>query len=1331
MNKLQVRACGVSFCRAPGRHAAKHRRGVLLLVVLSMLTLFMMLGVAYLLTATRAKETARAYARLTFGGDDARVPYAQLLDQVLLSVVRGPVVGKVPGSISSGTYESLLADKYGPSAAGLSGTLQGAAFVGPLMSATVSLSGSTQPTDLNGRVLTLASPGRPVTSHRIIRAQSLAAPNSNAMVPAGMNIALWLDLPVRVASLSPVSSGSLRINSREFAGTPSVSPPSNEAWDGFDDHNLFLAHVSPGTTVSSSTVSRLSYAQGLSPAALIPIYDPDVDLIIDAADNDNDGVYDGVFQDFGIPDAADASGNTVNIRASVLIVDLDGRFNVNAHDSLARLLSSGSSRWPATLPFENVPLGSGYGPAEINGASGTRRWTGNATWASGTYKAIFPGQPPGAPLISGSTFDTSENPTLFALIGGASSRMTGQRAAGVGSRFSPGPTVRLASAEGRYGELASVNWGEVVGATLSGDLTGRFPRPGISRVDDPLSQLSDRRSANDSENLGIPAVWWLDANGANTGSKFNWSNPIIVPSSIAFKSTMVTATTAVTVSAPRGIYNSPPDLHGRMKTLTLAPGGSGIIPQIAFAKPEWSGTSADSGRETTDDPYEVSVDTRTGRGGWLFDPASSGTTQGSLVDNPFTPAELEPVLRPYDIDANRLPPRLAAILGSVAEESRLKITTDSWDTTALTGGSSGSGAAARIHAWLRTTNGQLYPLAAPTEGVISGEIARGERFDLNRPLAPHGSPTASLQRQAYFKDLFTLLIALGGTAGSDAKSLAQWAANVIEFRDADSSMTRFPYDANPADGWSPTANDAVWGAERPEMLITETSAWEDDKTGELFVMLHRPWNAKAYGGVVSGTAESIAAEPVDVRLDTVPPSDTVDLGRKSGTAAFSDDATYPIWRLRIVDDANSAATVIVRFDMQAAGGNAEYAPSSNTAVTTPRLGADAWLCVMGQNSLNAAVPDGDQTVSTGTSGRVVVSGASPFRVPGQLPTTRAPDRTATVYLERLDDLSAVASTGSNASAWTTGTAALTTSPSYRIVDSAPITVVNRVKAVDDPNPPAPPGVRRRNADLAWKSQFGGLLLTPYSLQPANMQGGNGAWFPWPNRPFNSSAELILVPGRDPRDMLANYRQPSVAANDIPPSIASVLFDAVHVPTRFAGIHVTSTNAVALLSAGVFSETTPVNQLSSFREPGRVNLNTVVSDDVWNAVVAGPLPNPVKTRAAANLSSAPAQNMAALLALTSGSAGIIQRDADPTVVGWAWGRNPMHEIYTATRLANTVTPRSNVFAIWITLRESVANDPDSVRYRRAFYIVDRSIPVGFEEGKDLNVWDCVRLRRIIE
>jgi hypothetical protein len=149
----------------------------------------------------------------------------------------------------------------------------------------------------------------------------------------------------------------------------------------------------------------------------------------------------------------------------------------------------------------------------------------------------------------------------------------------------------------------------------------------------------------------------------------------------------------------------------------------------------------------------------------------------------------------------------------------------------------------------------------------------------------------------------------------------------------------------------------------------------------------------------------------------------------------------------------------------------------------------------------------------------------------------------------------------------------------------------------------------------------------------------------------------------------------------------------------------------------------------------VNLNTVVSDDVWNAVVAGPLASPIASRTSAGftgtavLSGTAAQSMITLLSLSATGTTVVS-DTDPALVS-ATALNPLHAIYTATRLANTVTTRSNLFAIWITLRESTADDPDSVKYRRAFYIVDRSLPVGYEEGKDHNVLDMIRLRRIIE
>ncbi len=72
-----------------------------------------------------------------------------------------------------------------------------------------------------------------------------------------------------------------------------------------------------------------------------------------------------------------------------------------------------------------------------------------------------------------------------------------------------------------------------------------------------------------------------------------------------------------------------------------------------------------------------------------------------------------------------------------------------------------------------------------------------------------------------------------------ARRIAQWAVNVVDFRDPDAVMTPFEFDLDPfdEDGWSVddnyetqdgTADRAmVWGCESPELLITETLAFHD------------------------------------------------------------------------------------------------------------------------------------------------------------------------------------------------------------------------------------------------------------------------------------------------------------------------------------------------------------------------------------------------------------------------------------------------------------------------------------------------------------------------
>ena len=77
-----------------------------------------------------------------------------------------------------------------------------------------------------------------------------------------------------------------------------------------------------------------------------------------------------------------------------------------------------------------------------------------------------------------------------------------------------------------------------------------------------------------------------------------------------------------------------------------------------------------------------------------------------------------------------------------------------------------------------------------------------------------------------------------------------------------------------------------------------------------------------------------------------------------------------------------------------------------------------------------------------------------------------------------------------------------------------------------------------------------------------------------------------------------------------------------------------------------------------------------------------------------------------------------------------------------RLSATTTTRSSVFAIWITIGyfevdaggrvgAEIGTDDGTVRRNRAFYMVDRSIPVACEPGKNHNVDQAVLVRTIIE
>ena len=136
----------------------------------------------------------------------------------------------------------------------------------------------------------------------------------------------------------------------------------------------------------------------------------------------------------------------------------------------------------------------------------------------------------------------------------------------------------------------------------------------------------------------------------------------------------------------------------------------------------------------------------------------------------------------------------------------------------------------------------------------------------------------------------------------------------------------------------------------------------------------------------------------------------------------------------------------------------------------------------------------------------------------------------------------------------------------------------------------------------------------------------------------------------------------------------------------------------------------------------------------------------------------------------GLGGTQQPYNDPT-------RNPYFRLQNLSRLSNLLTTRSNVYAVWITvgyfqvtpwygytgggsggssvnyntgpvslatgptydtahpdgyqLGQELGADSGNLHRHRAFYIFDRTIPVGFERGVDHNVQDAILLRRFIE
>lgn len=807
------------------------RRGVLLLVVLSMLTLFVLLGSTYLVVAMRARKVATAFANKVAGAASAGPSGERFVDNAMLTVLRGTTVSNptIPTPLNTG--DDLLGDRYGGNtisgeiAPGPGGVAAYVSSEGFLEISTINLNPVPAPlTELAGRIVTIQLPAL-TASTRILRATG--SPSAPQLVIAagptvkGPSLSLLL---VRDALSRATSPGARRlvINGREFddSGT-------NEPWDAFDGENPLLTRLLPSPAgIAAPTVTAAPFlgAPFLATAAPLSL----------TVDNDSDGVLDSAFVDVGLAAFSDSTGAVVQPKAAVLVIDLDGRVNFNTHGDIAAFEtfdpSLGDSAYPVSFnPADNTYSCARPDPNDPNPSIAPVRSIPRGTGSVAGVSVIKAGLLRTAKEIPAAEDSTTGELLDLAgpLLGGLHSELNSSPSSRVDAAATTRSVPNVGRLEGRYG---GEGWEGP--STLSNP--DELPRPGQRQFNDPFNETRER--------------WTVELHS----------------------SVDQTQQIALSYFDHPGRYGTPPDLKGRMQVWADPATG-----QFVYYKPYWDETARGVyDNEVVDDPYEIDL---TPNGSRIATTRNLGTG-GLAVNNPYTAADLEGLLRFYDPDSPQLSRRLVAINDVVASLNRLTVTTESWDTTAIVG-----------DAWRRVVHDPFQSLLNTPTSVndfFAPETIMGHRLDLNRPfhntdVTEPNDVNGRQLRESMARHLYCLLVAIGteNNLGSpllatDARRLAQYAVNIVDFRDADSVMTLFRYDPGFTPGstaWNPGANDLVWGCERPEVIITETYSWHDRNTDDesvggsvrmspadpsfdqkrrprcaFFVELTSPWGSPAY-----------------------------------------------------------------------------------------------------------------------------------------------------------------------------------------------------------------------------------------------------------------------------------------------------------------------------------------------------------------------------------------------------------------------------------------------------------------------------------------------------
>lgn len=370
-------------------------------------------------------------------------------------------------------------------------------------------------------------------------------------------------------------------------------------------------------------------------------------------DNDNDGVRDSIWVDLGDPIQETEDGRRYKPLYAFLCIDLDSRLNVNAHglvdDILPPLDSAGKNIDPARTPFFDttfvtdlagtpgnlahtpttvrstlqLPRGVGYGPAEIS-----LRPVFRAPLNS-SFQPTFGNQDESGPVDSYATLLAGRKDANGKAISGrngfyANSNFFEEAEAGTNYRYLPivtsGPGAEPAGSPRWY-----------TGEQAAPDLAAQ-----LKFFDYPWA--STQPSA-----LTFPPTYPL-------------SYPPTYPATSAF--------------------GTAPDLKGRY-ALGLDYTGQPVYEVANDVNPNTAALTPDKWLRfnlLANTPYEMDLSSPQRRDSWasrtnsfgsMVDPVTTfQTSLGQNDDAPFSPTDLEKVLRGWDLDASTLPSRLWDVVDS-------------------------------------------------------------------------------------------------------------------------------------------------------------------------------------------------------------------------------------------------------------------------------------------------------------------------------------------------------------------------------------------------------------------------------------------------------------------------------------------------------------------------------------------------------------------------------------------------------------------------------------------------------------------------------------------